>query len=92
MVVLLDYKEQAFTDTQVSYSVGTALGTEFVATQFMFYTTEDCYVRFDSDSSLQVLIKSGWVMVFEKKAKEIWIVRKTSSGTLDIWTQGDLIV
>lgn len=90
MPIYLDYKEQAFTDSQVTYNVGTALGTTFVATQFMFYATEDCYVRFDSDSSLQVLIKSGWTMVFEKKAKQLWITRKTTSGTLDIWAQGDL--
>jgi len=85
-----DYKRLAVTDTEQSYVIGTELGTTFRAEKICFQADEDCYVRFNGASAVQVLIPKEDIWEFEKKTVRIYVVRVSANGNLDIWAEGDI--
>jgi len=90
-----DYKEIDFTDTEVSYTIGTAaheanseLPESFVAKSILMRSTEDCYVRFNDKNNVQHKLKADTWYSFNIRTEKIYVVRVTTNGTLTIHAEG----
>jgi len=83
-----DYKAISFTVTEISYNIGTEAGQKFTADSILFLATEDCYVRINLPTALQILIPKNIAMGFGPSVYRIYVVRKTTNGTLDVWSEG----
>ena len=100
-----DYVEQAFTVVEVAYDIGTAayqaLPTvfgkkdltnyyaNFLAETIMFYCDEDCYVRFNNSSAVQIFIPASTFITYGSRIWRLYIQRATADGTLQVWSEGD---
>ena len=89
-MVYVDYEAISFTDTQTSYSFVDD-STNFLADEILFYSDQDCYIRFKADDSTQILIVAETWMTFDTQTKQIWVVRVTDNGTLKVWGEGRLV-
>jgi len=86
----IDYKRIAVTDTEQSYTIGTQSGTPFGSERIRFLADEDCYVRFNEPTALQILIKGKDIWEFEKRVTKIYVVRVSANGNLEVWAEGDI--
>lgn len=90
MAKYIDYSSINFTDSQVNYMFSDG-GDVFVATVITFLATEVCLVRFGSPTADQHKIKKNTYMKSNKTTREIFIVRDSTNGTVEVWAEGNLL-
>ncbi len=88
-LVYTDYKQLTSTAGYVAYIVGIALGKEFVSVSTLFYVTTDTLVQFNDDG-LDILIKAGMPIEFDRKLYKVNVKHNGVAGTVDMWFEGSL--
>ena len=67
---------------------GIASGPAFEVKDILFYSTEDCYVRFEGPTRVQHLIPANTYMRFHRRCLVFYVVRVSVSGLLSVWMEG----
>jgi len=91
-----DYSVQAYTGTEIKYIIGTSanasdssLPSSFVAERMYLLPTTNCLVRFEANTRVQHLLIANIQYFYQRRCKEIFIVRQTVNGSLTIRALGN---
>lgn len=88
--VLSDYKNQAFTATEVEYIIGTARTVPFMSEHTLFLADQDFQIKINDDA-LWIPIKGNDYFESFRKIVKLTIKRVTTNGNLEIWSEGNIV-
>ncbi len=88
-----EYKKLSFTDKPVSYIIGSKKGTPFISLSTLFFSSEECEIRFNNDNKetdWEVFHKEVYYERYRKIFKVTVRRHGNMDGILEIWAEGKL--
>lgn len=82
-----DYMKIEFGENEISYRIGKNSGFLLTADSILFLATEECYVKFNNESSY-IPIPKGDYFEWGGPIDLIYVKRKTKDGILEVWSEG----